>query len=109
MLGRPPTPLPIRFWRFVSKENSCWLWTGKLNPDGYGLIRPNPTKEKVGAHRISWTLHNGPIPTGLCVLHKCDKPSCVNPDHLFLGTVQDNVDDMRIKGRANYTGRPRKR
>lgn len=76
----------------------CYLWTGRTNKKGYGRIdRKNKT---LSTHRYAWMSVNGPIPKGLFVLHKCDIPNCINPDHLFLGTHQDNMDDMKVKGRA---------
>jgi hypothetical protein len=74
----------------------CWLWMGKLHPRGYGRFRG-----KTGdmAPRFSYECYRGEIPPGMQVCHKCDNPQCVNPDHLFLGTNQDNVDDKVRKGR----------
>lgn len=92
-------PIEERFWKKVKKGkiNDCWEWVGSKYPSGYGSIR---YKKKVeGAHRVSWELKNGPITNGLWVLHKCDNRPCVNPNHLFLGTCRDNVDDMVKKGR----------
>lgn len=78
--------------------SGCWLWTKGLK-DGYGWMREGVESDERRAHRISWKLHRGPIPEGLHVLHKCDTRPCVNPWHLFLGVMQDNVDDMMKKGR----------
>src|SRR5262245_7091110 len=78
----------------------CWLFVGARNNCGYGSITYGGWPE--GTHRISWQLHRGPIPDGMWVLHRCDRPSCCNVDHLFLGTPQDNVDDMIAKGRAQH-------
>lgn len=78
-------------------ENGCALWTGCLFRDGYGRIDIGCWPRR--AHRIAWTIAHGPIPAGLWVLHRCDTPRCVNPAHLFLGTHQDNIDDMVRKGR----------
>lgn len=94
-----PTDWIKRFWSSVDKdgENGCWLWTRGRNEHGYGVL---DRKSGSGlAHRYSWELANGPIPTGLQVLHRCDNPPCVNPEHLFLGTRLDNMADMTAKGR----------
>lgn len=88
-----------RFWEKVFKTETCWLWTGWRHK-GYGVISIN--QDPVRAHRFSWELHNGPIPVGdveICVLHHCDNPTCVRPDHLFLGTDADNAKDCIEKGR----------
>lgn len=87
-----------RFESFVMPEpnTGCWLWSGSLVTKGYGAFRLNG--KSVMAHRVSYKMYNGEI--GLMhVLHKCDCPSCVNPDHLFLGTDTDNKIDMENKGR----------
>ena len=79
-------------------ENGCWNWKGGLSGCGYGYITFEGKKQ--GAHRVSYKLFNGPIPKNMLVLHKCDNRACINPDHLFLGTHQDNMDDMWEKGRG---------
>lgn len=78
-------------------ETGCWLWTGSQTEQGYGHIRINNIT--VIAHRFSWFLYHGRIEKDICVLHKCDVPSCVNPEHLFLGTRKDNVRDCIKKDR----------
>ncbi len=78
-------------------NSDCWLWKGGHNEWGYGCIWDGFTASL--AHRVSWLLHNGPIPIGMCVLHRCDVRLCVNPDHLWLGTQADNVADMVAKDR----------
>ena len=87
-----------RFGEMVRKTDTCWLWTGSCDRDGYGRFWSN--KFNVSAHRYSYQIHYGFIPDGLFVLHSCDTPACVNPDHLWLGTNQDNMDDMVNKGRC---------
>lgn len=81
----------------VATDSGCWLWTG-AKTHGYGEVSYKHSK-RLRAHRISWTIHHGKIPDGLCVLHKCDTPLCVNPEHLFLGTQADNLKDCYEKGR----------
>ena len=84
--------------KFVPEPNSgCWLWTASTFRTGYGKFRVDD--RMVSAHRVSYELHNGLIPEGLHVCHTCDVKVCVNPDHLWLGTNQDNVDDRDAKGR----------
>lgn len=100
-----------RFWLHVQKTESCWVWTAHRNNNGYGLMRVGYgiNRATVSVHRLSWKMHNGEPPPGKCVLHKCDNPPCVNPDHLFLGTHRDNTQDMIRKGRRGYTGRSKAR
>ena len=89
-------PYP-RFWQRVKKSPECWEWTGCLNGTGYGAFR---WKQRGWlAHRYSYTLHNGPIPAGQFVLHRCDNPKCIRPDHLWLGTQTENMKDCAAKGR----------
>ncbi len=99
-------PLGPRFWEKVQKTDGCWNWTGCVSgPEGkYGGINILGKKQK--AHRVSYELNVGPIPGGLCVLHKCDNPKCVRPDHLFLGTKKDNSQDCIKKGRRNFQTNP---
>lgn len=89
------------FWNKVIKTDFCWNWQGaRLTSRGqlwHGILTFN--KQGWLAHRFSWTIHNSPIPKGQSVLHKCDNPICVNPNHLFLGSQADNVADMMSKNR----------
>ena len=87
------------FWTKVEKTEGCWLFHGGKKQDGYGLIRLQGGK-MVQAHRLSWEVANGPVPDGLCVLHRCDVRACVNPSHLFLGDRKLNGEDMAQKGRS---------
>ena len=97
--------LEERFFAKVNKDapDGCWEWTASMRVRDYGGFVFYG--ENMLAHRASWIIHNGDIPENMCVLHKCDNPTCVNPDHLFLGTQADNVTDMCVKGRkAIFTG-----
>jgi hypothetical protein len=102
-------PIESRFWPFVNKTETCWLWTGpkwntapKMNYGSLYCGRDTFCKHiRKLAHRISWEIHNGPIPNGLLVLHHCDVTLCVRPDHLFLGTTKDNAQDRQRKGRGH--------
>lgn len=94
-------PLEERFWLFVEKSKTgCWYWLGSVNTKGYGHIKEQG--KVLTAHRLSWKIHFGPIPEGMLVCHSCDVRRCVAPNHLFLGSDQDNIDDMIAKGRANH-------
>ncbi len=86
-------------------ESGCWVWPGNRIKGGHGKVCLGGRKGYV--HRIVWQLVKGDIPAGLCVLHRCDNPICVNPKHLFLGTQGDNMRDMHSKGRGRG-GRRRK-
>lgn len=90
------TPLE-RLESRVAKRGECWEWTASRDKDGYGLFCLAGATSK--AHRASWILFKGSIPSGLSVLHECDNRGCVNPDHLFLGTQLDNMRDCRAKNR----------
>lgn len=92
----------LRFRRRVDISggpDACWPWTGRVHIKGYGLC--DYDKRPGTAHRMSWVLHSGKhIPDGLMVCHRCDNPICCNPSHLFIGTAQQNSDDMKNKGRS---------
>lgn len=89
-----------RFWTKVDigSKNECWNWKSSAIRAGYGVLKINDKSES--SHRISYILNYGEIPINLLVLHKCDNKICVNPNHLFLGNHQENMKDMRVKGRS---------
>lgn len=93
------------FGRLAFGVTDCWYWVGARSDIGYGIFQSARSYgvPEMMAHRISWTLFNGPVPKGLKVLHVCDVRCCVNPEHLFLGTQADNVHDMYRKGRNKPT------
>jgi hypothetical protein len=97
--GSPTKPAIKSFEsKFIPEPMSgCWLWDAGVNDDGYGCFWTGKTT--IGAHRAAWSIYIEQIAPGICVLHRCDTPSCVNPDHLFLGTRRDNNADKVNKGR----------
>jgi hypothetical protein len=101
-MENPVETLKDRFLSHVAKKNNkdCWLWIGNKNKLGYGKIW-NLGKH-VPTHRMSWMIYKGKIPKGLFICHHCDNPSCVNPEHLFLGTAKDNHDDCISKNRIAF-------
>jgi hypothetical protein len=93
--------LSDRFQEKFERGPECWEWTASQHPFGYGLINAGGRSSPLLAHRVSWTLNFGEIPDGMHVLHRCDNPPCVRPDHLFLGDHAANMSDMTKKGRNN--------
>lgn len=92
--------LAERFWRKVKKTDYCWEWIGGKSSKGYGVIQEGGAGSKsLAAHRLSFELSNGPIPAGLNILHSCDNPRCVNPDHLRAGPQSDNIAEAYEKKR----------
>lgn len=84
----------------INQETGCWEWQAARDPNGYGRI--SVKYKMLLPHRVSWELHRGPIPDGMFVLHKCDNPCCLNPDHLFIGDQADNMTDKALKGRSVF-------
>lgn len=95
-----------RYWAKVIQGEGCWGWSASKSR-GYAQINVGGRRfTNTRAHRVSWVIHNGPIPAGKCVLHKCDNPECSNPAHLFLGTKRDNSRDMYAKQRCSLQRYP---
>lgn len=90
----------------INEDNGCWEWMATKFPNGYGCFKLN--RKSVGAHRVSYEIHNGKINKNMVICHHCDNPSCVNPEHLFVGTQKENLLDRKLKGRSvegNKNGR----
>jgi hypothetical protein len=93
-------PAITRFWRKVRKTKTCWIWTDHTGKRGTGIIWISG--KPISAHIFAYEQFIGPIPDGLYICHHCDNPKCVNPKHLFAGTQNDNMQDMKRKKRANH-------
>lgn len=102
VLGDKMDAVLKRFWDKVEKTDTCWIWIAHKIKKGYGHFHFQT--DDILAHRFSYQLHKGPIPEGKLVLHTCDNPSCVNPDHLWIGNEKENRDDADRKGRGKYFG-----
>ena len=90
-----------RFEQYFDKVAGCWEWQASKSNGGYGTfaVKMNGKFRTTGAHRVAYQLYISPIESGMCVLHACDNPGCVNPKHLYQGTHKDNTQDMMAKGR----------
>jgi hypothetical protein len=102
-----------RFWKkvVVTGESACWLWTAGKDKDGYGKFQitgrgptktSGPVQKHVRAHRLAWELRNGPVPSGMVLMHSCDNPACCNPSHLKPGTQGENRADNVAKNRDAF-------
>ena len=94
---------PEQFWNQLLRDGECRVWSGYRNRGGYGRL--SYRHEQWSAHRLAFTLANGPIPLGFQVRHSCDNPPCCNPDHLSIGTMEENNRDRVDRGRTHLSGR----
>lgn len=86
----------------IRKKKGCWEWKGDLHPNGYGYTTNYETRKRSHVHRLSYQIFKGEIPFGLYVCHHCDNPRCINPDHLWVGTAKENMQDAARKGRLAH-------
>ena len=99
--GKKPVSNKERFEKWFKVDSTgCWLWTGYKHRFGYGRFKLWPERADRDAHRAAYLIYKGDIPPGVFVLHRCHVPSCVNPDHLYLGTHEQNMTDMKVSGRS---------
>lgn len=103
--GPAPRSIEDRFWEKVvpTDPNDCWIWQGSFHSRGYGQLWHNEIQHCIGAHRVSLLIKTGILSETLEVCHTCDNPPCVNPNHLFFGTAQDNALDREAKQRGRWT------
>ena len=90
-----------KIWK--NPETGCWEWQGCTSASGYGVINVDSKNKAVVAHRVSYSIHVGPIPDGMFACHRCDNRICINPAHIFIGTAADNNADMDRKGRRRWS------
>lgn len=104
ILSHTRAQIEAKFWANVQKTSHCWEWTGTKSKTGYGVLytphKTTDSRRRIFAHRFVHELYHGPIPEGMLVCHHCDNPGCVNPDHLWLGSDQENTADRHRKGRT---------
>lgn len=86
----------------VEKKNGCWEWQGDLHPNGYAYTTYYETNRREHVHRVSYRIFKGDVPEGLYVCHHCDNRKCISPDHLFIGTAKENMQDALKKGRLEH-------
>jgi DNA-binding XRE family transcriptional regulator len=91
-----------RFEAKFVKSDGCWVWQASVAGKGYGQMKLPKQRRQEYAHRLSYLIYRSSIPLNMQVCHKCDNQRCVNPDHLFLGTCKDNLQDMKAKGRSLF-------